>query len=92
MADARKSENWDHTSMIWALTAEVNRDRKKRLEPYTAYDVHPYATKSVEEEPAAEPATEPTGEEIVAAAAAAAKINALLSQEVTDEEELADVW
>ncbi len=43
MAEGRRREMWDHTSLLWAAMAEPNRDRKKRSRPFTPADVHPFA-------------------------------------------------
>ncbi len=36
-------ERWNHTSLLWAAIAEPNRDRRKRSQPFTPDDVHPFA-------------------------------------------------
>lgn len=41
MAEARQRDNWLHTSSILALTANVNRDSKKR--PLQPDDFNPFA-------------------------------------------------
>jgi hypothetical protein len=41
MVDARQRDNWDHTSMLLALTANCNRDPKKR--PLKPDDFNPFA-------------------------------------------------
>jgi hypothetical protein len=43
MAEARSEVQWDHTSTLWALIAEVHRNRKKRTQPYEPDDIHPHA-------------------------------------------------
>ena len=42
MAEARRWHDWDGVSVLWALTAEINRDAKRRAKPFTPADVHPY--------------------------------------------------
>jgi len=42
MAEARRSDAWDHTSAILAMTAEINRDRNRRARPYSAAEFHPF--------------------------------------------------
>ena len=42
MAEARRSADWDGPSLLWALTAELHRDAKKRSKPFTPADVHPF--------------------------------------------------
>jgi hypothetical protein len=42
MYQGRATSDWDHTSVLWALIANVNRDEKQKPEPYTPYDIHPY--------------------------------------------------
>lgn len=32
---------WSHTAALLALTAEINRDREQRSEPFTPKDFHP---------------------------------------------------
>jgi hypothetical protein len=38
----RAKHDWDHTSVMWALHANVNRDEKTRPEPYSPLEIHPY--------------------------------------------------
>ena len=45
MADAKRRENWSHTSHIMSLMANVNRDVKKRRRPYAARDFSPFANR-----------------------------------------------
>jgi hypothetical protein len=44
MAEGRLQSEWDHTSVILALLANVHRDPKKRR-PYRPEDFHPYRKK-----------------------------------------------
>lgn len=44
MADARLEDEWNHTSAILALVANVNRDPKKHR-PYRPEDFHPFRRK-----------------------------------------------
>jgi hypothetical protein len=46
MADGRKREMWDHTSALLAMTAEINRDPKKRRKPFLPSDFNPYEAKA----------------------------------------------
>lgn len=41
MAAGRRREAWYHTALLAALTAEINRDRKGRSQPFTESDFHP---------------------------------------------------
>ena len=43
MARARISSSWDHTASLLSMTAEINRDKKKRSEEFTAKDFHPFS-------------------------------------------------
>lgn len=73
MARAKETSGWDKASEIWAVLAEVNRDKERREEPYTAATIHPYRTEmgdDVVEE--VEPATQ---EEIRAAHEYASRMN-----------------
>jgi hypothetical protein len=45
MAEARKREQWAHTSLACCLIANANRDAKKRREPFTPNDFTPYPDK-----------------------------------------------
>jgi len=48
MADARRRHDWNIASSVMALTAEINRDRRRRRKPFKPDDFNPYtATKSV---------------------------------------------
>ena len=40
MAEAKQRDNWSHTSVILALTANCNRDPKKR--PFQPSDFNPF--------------------------------------------------
>lgn len=42
---ARERNAWNHTAALIAVTAEINRDRKKRKKPYSLTDFHPYFVK-----------------------------------------------
>lgn len=50
MSRGRATQHWDHTSVLWALIANVNRDDKLKPEPYSPYDIHPYRL-AVQEQP-----------------------------------------
>lgn len=50
MVAAKRSESWDHTSAIWCLTANINRDRNKQPEPFDFNDIHPYYRERVSEQ------------------------------------------
>jgi len=43
MLEGRSKSNWSHTSAILALIANVNRDPKKRPDPFTVSDFDPHA-------------------------------------------------
>lgn len=45
MVDGRRRDAWDRTSVLWALTAEINRDEKKQRDPFTPHDIHPFFAK-----------------------------------------------
>ncbi|MFG0262178.1 MAG: hypothetical protein ACF788_07295 [Novipirellula sp. JB048] len=48
MAEARRQHDWHIASSVMALTAEINRDRRRRRKPFKPDDFNPYtATKSV---------------------------------------------
>lgn len=38
----KQREAWNHTASLLASHAEANRDPKKRYEPYTSKDFHPF--------------------------------------------------
>lgn len=42
MAEARQVADWNRTATLWALHAELNRDRKKKPEAFTPSDIHPF--------------------------------------------------
>ena len=42
MADARRQHDWNIASSVMALTAEINRDRKRRRKPFKPDDFNPY--------------------------------------------------
>ncbi len=44
MAEAKSKESWSHTSAILAMTANVNRDVKKKPTPFKADDFNPCLT------------------------------------------------
>lgn len=72
MARAKEVADWDKFGEIWAILAEVNRDRDKREEPYTSNSIHPY--RSERGEPEVEE-VKATPEEIRAAEEYASRIN-----------------
>lgn len=45
MAHGRRREQWNHTAALMAMIAEVNRDAKKRPQPYQPADFHPMGGK-----------------------------------------------
>lgn len=45
MAEARQVADWNTVSVLWALLAEINRDAKKKKEPFEPADIHPYLEK-----------------------------------------------
>ncbi len=48
MAEAKRQHDWHIASSVMALTAEINRDRKRRRKPFKPDDFNPYtATKKV---------------------------------------------
>ena len=42
MADARRIHDWNQTSLMWSLIANVNRSPEAKGEPYHPREVHPY--------------------------------------------------
>jgi len=42
MADGRCRNMWTHTAAVLCLTANINRDTKKRAEPFKPADFNPY--------------------------------------------------
>jgi hypothetical protein len=42
MADAKRVHDWNIASSVMALTAEINRDRKRRRKPFKPDDFNPY--------------------------------------------------
>lgn len=46
MAEGRCKEAWIHTSTLLAMTANVNRDAKKRRKAYVPAEFDPYATEA----------------------------------------------
>lgn len=45
MAESRDRQAWAHTSAVLALTANANRDPKKKPTPFKASDFNPHAKK-----------------------------------------------
>ncbi len=45
MADAKRQHDWNIASSVMALTAEINRDRKRRRKPFKPDDFNPYTVK-----------------------------------------------
>ncbi|QDV85569.1 hypothetical protein TBK1r_45830 [Stieleria magnilauensis] len=41
MADARRRHDWNIASSVMALTAEINRDRRRRRKPFKPDDFNP---------------------------------------------------
>ena len=48
MATARQEADWSRTASMMAMTANINRDPKRRTKPFEAYDFmpEPYASKA----------------------------------------------
>ena len=44
MSQAKETQAWDRTALLWALLANVNRDPQKQATPFSPGDVHPYRT------------------------------------------------
>jgi len=42
MTEGRQRESWMHTTKIYLLLLNVNRDEKKRKKPYEFQDVYPF--------------------------------------------------
>jgi hypothetical protein len=42
MSQAVQKERWNHTAELIAKTWELHRDAKKRSQPFTIEDFHPY--------------------------------------------------
>ena len=42
MAEARERAEWKRTSYILCQTAEINRNTKRRKEPFRPAEFHPY--------------------------------------------------
>lgn len=42
MAEGVAKERWNHTSQLLATLCEINRNAKKRRQPFTADEFHPY--------------------------------------------------
>lgn len=49
MVEARVKQQWSHTSVILALIANVNRDPKRRSEPFSPDEFNPFVVKRREE-------------------------------------------
>ncbi len=45
MVDARRAEDWEHTSHVMWLHAELNRDKKKKPTAFKPEEFNPYAKK-----------------------------------------------
>ena len=45
MLEARRREEWDHTSTVLAMLANVNRDPKRRPTAFTPAEFHPMSVK-----------------------------------------------
>lgn len=45
MARGRRRQAWDHTAGLMALMANLNRDPKRRPQPYQPDDFHPLIAK-----------------------------------------------
>ena len=41
MTEGRIRQEWNHTSTVLAMIANVNRDRKKRSRPFEPREFHP---------------------------------------------------
>ena len=41
MAEAKRKHDWNIASSVMALTAEINRDRKRRRKPFKPEDFNP---------------------------------------------------
>lgn len=44
MARGRAKLDWDQTSLLWCLLANVNRNTQEKKEPFLPSDVHPWRT------------------------------------------------
>lgn len=44
MATGAAKLQWDVGAVLWALTANLNRDPKEKPEPFLPSDIHPYRT------------------------------------------------
>lgn len=42
MAEGRERAEWDRAALLAALLCEPHRDAKRRRQPYTTLDFHPY--------------------------------------------------
>ena len=42
MYDAKARHDWDQTSQLWTLLANINRNSKDLPEPFTFEDIHPF--------------------------------------------------
>jgi len=43
MADAKRRDGWSHTAALLAMTANVHRDKRKKVQPFVPADFHPLA-------------------------------------------------
>lgn len=46
-AEAKISQAWDHTALMWATLANCHRDVKQKRKPFQMADVHPFARQRV---------------------------------------------
>jgi hypothetical protein len=42
MAAAVLEQQWDQTAVLWVTIANAYRDQKKRVTPFSVYDIHPF--------------------------------------------------
>ena len=49
MAEGRRRDQWDRTAAILCITANVNRDERKKPSPWKPSDFHPMETRSTPE-------------------------------------------
>ena len=75
MAREKETVDWDKFSELWAIPAEVNRDRDQHPEPYSANTIHPYRTERGELKVAEESGPKATAEDIRAAEEYASRMN-----------------
>lgn len=43
MSESKQRDKWNHTAQLLAMTANCNRDRKKKSSPFTSDDFNPYS-------------------------------------------------